>query len=299
MCREKEVQFYFDKLCNQELVELLNQFEEMPNTESEVFLCIKDYIWEEGTCYSDFFIVVPYLIRIASNLRIHESKDLWSYLGCWTATQEKYRVDISKDVLADFDLALAKAEKACIKQIMSVEKLNDQDAIYLYASLFSFAKHRFGYMTLAGYKDDIVGTSIAECPNGHVTDYSIYNSGIVCYEEHENPCKIPMNDDYNYILSSKSDNPWNEFIPKFRKILLTDSIDEELKSHFNLSCRIAQNGVTPFIEMRYAFSLYGCLLFCNGTIDLSMRVLHGLDIICCSECGESYIFADGWCEDAF
>lgn len=74
------------------------------------------------------FAAIPYLVEIAAKLPMNELKDLWVYLGCWISTHEEYRKRISEDMLECFDLALRYAEKVCIEQITSVEKLDDTDA---------------------------------------------------------------------------------------------------------------------------------------------------------------------------
>lgn len=122
---------HFDKLDNKILIELLVLFEKDPNTNSDVFFEIKDNIWEEGTCYPDFYIMVPQLIRIASSLDISISKDLWSYLGCWISTQKYYRKDVCGEILDDFDKVLEYAEKECINQICTIEKFDVELCQYL------------------------------------------------------------------------------------------------------------------------------------------------------------------------
>ncbi len=287
---------YFEKLNNKEVAELLHLFEKNPDTESDVFLDLKDCIWQEGICNHDFYIVTPQLIRIAANIDFSVSKDLWSYLGCWISTQEHDRNVVDGEILNAFDLALEYAEKECIKQIRMIEKMDDLDAQYLYASLFAFAKHRFGYMTLAAYKDDIIGTSCAKCPNGHMNDFSIYNSCIVPYEGEEKACDIANVTDVMEEYSKRKDNPWKAFADRFRKIIDLEEVDSQIKKHFELSYNIVCNGVTKDLNLKYAFSLYGCLLYCNGSLKESMRAFHAWDKVCCNECKEYFIFAEGWCE---
>ena len=65
---------YFEKLNNKEVAELLHLFEKNPDTESDVFLDLKDCIWQEGICNHDFYIVTPQLIRIAANIDFSVSK---------------------------------------------------------------------------------------------------------------------------------------------------------------------------------------------------------------------------------
>ncbi len=289
----------WDKLENQQLKNLINNFQLNPNVESDVFQKITELIWEEGTCYPMFFETIPYLIEIASKLPIQESKDLWSYLGCWISTHDKYRSGISEEVLECFDSSLKHAEEACIKQIISVEKLDEADAQYLYASLFAFAKHRLGYMTMSGYKDDFAGTSIAKCPQGHLNDVTVYNSGIVPYEEKEKPCMITMLGKIDIGYERQENNKWTLFDKRIQQEIDKGNTSKEVKSHLELSKNIIHKGINSNLNMRYAFSLYGSLLYCNGSFDASMRVFHGLDELVCVKCGKKFIFADGWCEDQY
>lgn len=290
---------HFDKLDNKILVELLVLFEKDPNTNSDVFFEIKDNIWEEGTCYPDFYIMVPQLIRIASGLDISISKDLWSYLGCWISTQKHCRKDVCGEILDDFDKALEYAENECINQICTIEKFDDLDAQYIYASLFSFIKHRLGYMTLASYKDDLVGTSISKCPDGHMNDFSIYNTCIVEYEGEEKACNVTGVEYSLEEFPEKKHNPWRIFLHRFLNIIDSEEISPEIKSHFELSALIVSRGVTQDLDLKYAFSLYGCLLYCNGSFAESMRIFHAWDKVCCNKCKKIFTFAEGWCEDFY
>ncbi len=289
----------WDTLENQKLISLIKKFDLNPCVESEVFQEITDLIWEEGTCHPIFFATIPYLIEIAAKHRIEEAKDLWSYLGCWISTHEKYRYETSEEILACFDISLEYAEETCINQIMAVEKLDDTDAQYLYASIFAFARHRLGYMAMSGYKDGFEGTSIAECKKGHLNDVTVYNSGVVAYEEEEKPHKITMLEKTDIVLEAKRNNKWILFERRIQKELDNENTSKEVKSHLELAKTIIGKGVTPQLLMKYAFSLYGSLLYCNGSLQASMRVFHGWDEITCIECGEKFIFADGWCEDRY
>lgn len=289
----------WDTLDNQKLISLIKDFDLNPSVESDVFQEITELIWGDGVCNPIFFVAIPYLIDIASRLQIKESKDLWSYLGCWISTHEKYRCNVSEEVLEYFDSSLKYAEETCIKQITSVEKLDETDALYLYASLFAFAKHKLGYMTMSGYKDDFEGVSVAECPRGHLNDVTVYNSGIVAYEKGQKPCCITMLEVTDIGLEAEKNNKWVLFEERIQQEIDNENTSNEVKSHLELSKSIINKGVTSQLLTKYAFSLYGSLLYCNGSIDISMRIFHGWDEITCIKCGEKFIFADGWCEDKY
>ena len=276
---------------------LIEEFAQEPDTESEIFEEITDCIWDSGSCKPIFYAVIPYLIEIASNLDYNAAKDLWCYLGSWISVQDKYRNDISGDVLELFDLSLKTAQKECIRQIVSVEKIETDDALYLYAGLFAFAKHRIGYMTMGSYKDDIVGVSTTKCRLGHLNDVMVYNSGIVPFDHEECSHDVPMAEFKSSEGNSDPQNPWIDFLDKFENVLNYGEVSEEIKSHLLLAESIVKSGITSALPMRYAFSLYGSLLYCNGSHDEGKRILHGWDKIICDECGEEFVFADGWCED--
>lgn len=282
---------------NQKLAVFIKEFRLNPSVESDIFQEITELIWQDGVCYPIFFAAIPYLIEIASNLEIEASKDLWNYLGCWISTHKKYRCEVSKEVLECFDLSLKCAEEACIKQIISVEKLEETDAQYLYASLFAFAGHRLGYMTMSGYKDDFAGTSVTECKNGHLNDVTVYNSGIVAYEEEEKPCNIVKIDVNDIPLKAEKDNKWQLLEGRIQRGIDNKNTSKEVRSHLELAKMIISKGVTSRLSIKYAFSLYGSLLYCNGSVEAAMRAFHGWDEIACIECGEKFVFADGWCDD--
>lgn len=292
---------YDNKIWNtlekERVIDLIEKFRVNPVVESDVFEELVDYIWDSGTCKPLFFAVIPHIIEIASVNDFEAAKDLWCYLGNWIATHEKYREGISDEVLECFDLALACAEERCINQIVSADQMSNIDAQYLYASLFAFAKHRLGYMTMSSYKDDIAGTSIAVCQNGHLNDVTIYNSGIVPYEMAECPHNVREVYINDIKIEDREDNPWILLGKKIQKGLAIQSTSKEIVSHLKLAQEIIRHGVTPNLSMKYAFSLYGSLLYCNGSFSEGMRILHGWDEFTCLQCGEKFIFADGWCED--
>lgn len=292
---------YDNKIWNtlekERVIDLIEKFRVTPIVESDVFEELVDYIWDSGTCKPLFFAVIPHIIEIASVNDFETAKDLWCYLGNWIATHEKYREGISDEVLECFDLALECAEERCINQIVSADQMSNIDAQYLYASLFAFAKHRLGYMTMSGYKDGIAGTSIAVCQSGHLNDVTIYNSGIVPYEMAECPHNVREVYIKDIKIEDREDNPWILLGKKIQKGLAIQSTSKEIVSHLKLAQEIIRHGVTPNLSMKYAFSLYGSLLYCNGSFSESMRILHGWDEFTCLQCGEKFIFADGWCED--
>ena len=292
---------YDNKIWNtlekERVIDLIEKFRVNPVVESDVFEELMDYIWDSGTCKPLFFAVIPHIIEIASVNDFEAAKDLWCYLGNWIATHEKYREGISDEVLECFDLALECAEERCINQIVSADQMSNIDAQYLYASLFAFAKHRLGYMTMSSYKDGIAGTSIAVCQNGHLNDVTIYNSGIVPYEMAECPHNVREVYIKDIKIEDREDNPWILLGKKIQKGLAIQSTSKAIVSHLKLAQEIIRHGVTPNLSMKYAFSLYGSLLYCNGSFSEGMRILHGWDEFTCLQCGEKFIFADGWCED--
>lgn len=284
---------------NKQLKSLIEEFALHPYVESDLFREIADCIWESGTCYPMFFVAIPYLVEIAAKFELDDSKALWQYLGCWVSTHEKYRNIVSEEILECFDNSLQYAEEVCIKQLASSELLKETDAQYLYASLFAFARHRLGYMSMSGYKDDFVGTSIAKCPNGHLNDVSIYNSGIVAYEEDESPRSIVDIGEVDIDDEITTNNYWRLFETTIQEKMTDMTTERDVRSHLELAKKIIRKGINPNLRMSYAFSLYGSLLYCAGAHDAGMRIFHGWDEIVCAECGEKFVFADGWCEDEF
>jgi len=170
--------------------------------------------------------------------------------------------------------------------------------MYLYAGAFAFAKHDFGLMGMSGYKDDFPGASLAICDRGHLNDVTVYDPGIVAYEESERPRGIPVVDIafFNYPFTARVNNPWACFEEKILKAMSDETTTDETASHLRLSLLTVRNGVTPDLPMKFAFSLYASLLYCEGAVELSKRMLHGWDRVKCQTCGEDYLFADGWYE---
>lgn len=286
---------FFNMLENEMVVECIEKFR--IDACIDTLLDIKDYIWEEGTCYPDFYIIIPQIIYQIKDLNISESKDYWEYIGSWVATQNYFRNNINEEILFQFDNSLKVAEYECMSRICNLEKINDVDAEYLYLALFSFAKHRLGYMALGNYRDAIEGTSIARCSKNHISDFTVFDTGIVKYEEDEQPCEIASVEVDDENVLEETDNPWMQFAYKFEKILDSGELEDNIKSHFLMSLVTLKKGISPELDMKKAFSLYACMLYSNGSISESMRVFHAYDTVSCEECGEKFIFAEGWCED--
>ena len=93
-------------LYSEEIVELLDDFSKNINASTIEFSKIRDIIWDQGTCNSSFYAVIPHMIFYASKADYEIAKELWSNIGIWVSTQEKFRCEVPEEVLTVFDNSL-------------------------------------------------------------------------------------------------------------------------------------------------------------------------------------------------
>lgn len=283
---------FYDK----EIPTLIKKFSLNANTETEEFRKLMGYIWDAEVCLPPFYAVIPHLIYITSNETFEIAKDLWCYVGAWVSIQSKYRLGVPEEILVCFDDSLKYAESACIKILAEQRSIPEEDAAYLYPALFAFAGHAFGIMALSDYKDGAEGTSLAKCDNGHLIDVTVYDSGIVPYEQEEESRIVPAPDldCFEYPFAKEKENSWSCLMPKIQRAILSKDTSNRIISHMKLSLLILEYGVTPDLPMKFAFSLCGSLLYSERAIDLADRMFHGWDIVKCKICGNEFQFSDHW-----
>lgn len=282
-------------LYDKRIPDLLELYSKNISTDTDEFDEIIDYIWDAGTCKPPFYAVIPHLIYLASNIKFDIAKDLWSNIGIWVCRQEKFRSGVPEEVLSIFDNSLRYAEKKCAEVLAEQDKIDSYEALYLFPSLFSFSKHAFGYMALGSYKEEPEGSDITVCSQGHEYYVTVLPTGIVPDGVEEPPHTISSVDSKDFEYSfEKNSNGWNCFLNKIEKKISNNTIPDNILSHLKLARRILENGVTPNLPMRFAFSLCGSLLYCQSTVEAAYRMFHGWDIMKCITCGEEYPFYEHW-----
>nr|WP_302168512.1 hypothetical protein [uncultured Schaedlerella sp.] len=283
-------------LYSEEIVELLDDFSKNINASTIEFSKIRDIIWDQGTCNSSFYAVIPHMIFYASKADYEIAKELWSNIGIWVSTQEKFRCEVPEEVLTVFDNSLKFAEKKCAELLAKQIQIVYDDARYLFPTLFSFAGHVFGHMTLSDYMAPIEGADVATCSQGHDEEFSIFDTGIVPDGEKKEHHIIKSVDteDFEYPFEKSSENHWSCFLDVIDEKLSGESITDPIRSHLKLARLIIANGVTSNLPVRFAFSLCGCLLYCKSSEEAANRMFHGWDIVKCKVCGEEYRFCDRW-----
>jgi len=291
-----ELDSKFWGLYDEKIPGLLESYSQNISTDTNEFDEIRDYIWDAGACEPPFYAVIPHMIYFASNVDFEIAKELWSNIGIWVSRQENFRTGVPEDVLSIFDSSLRYAEKKCAEVLAEQNQIAHDDARYLFPSLFSFSKHAFGYMALGSYKDETEGTDVATCSQGHEDEFTIFDTGIVPYGvEEEYHIIAPVDSkDFEYPFEKSHDNNWSGFLDIIDNKISSDTIPDNILSHLKLARIILENGVTPNLPMRFAFSLCGSLLYCQSTEDSASRMFHGWDMVKCTTCGEEYLFCDHW-----
>lgn len=286
---------YWD-LYDEKIPGLLQLYSQNIRAYTDEFDEIRDYIWDAGACERPFYAVIPHMIYFASNVDFEIAKELWSNIGIWVSRQEKFRTGVPDEILSIFDHSLRYAEKKCAELLVKQNQIAHDEARYLFPTLFSFSKHAFGYMALGSYKDEPEGIDVATCSQGHEDEFTIFNTGIVPYGVvEESHIIIPVGSkDFEYPFEKSHDTTWSDFLDTIDNKISSNIIPENILSHLKLARIILENGVTPNLPMRFAFSLCGSLLYCQSTEDLANRMFHGWDMVKCTICGEKYQFCDHW-----
>lgn len=286
---------YWD-LYDEKIPGLLQLYSQNIRAYTDEFDEIRDYIWDAGACEPPFYAVIPHMIYFASNVDFEIAKELWSNIGIWVSRQEKFRTGVPDEILSIFDHSLRYAEKKCAELLVKQNQIAHDEARYLFPTLFSFSKHAFGYMALGSYKDEPEGIDVATCSQGHEDEFTIFNTGIVPYGVvAESHIIIPVGSkDFEYPFEKSHDTTWSDFLDTIDNKISSNIIPENILSHLKLARIILENGVTPNLPMRFAFSLCGSLLYCQSTEDLANRMFHGWDMVKCTICGEEYQFCDHW-----
>lgn len=262
-----------------------------------IILDIDDLVRENDERMPVLYGIIPYIVEIAVNKEAEEAIKIWTYLGCWVYNQNLFRTGIDTFVLKCFDEALKNAEVKLCEYLSKGYKLNESDLEYLYACLFAFAGHDFGCIVVDPFRDYEEGAALARCPNGHLNEFAVYDNGIFLYDEKERKRGLPAvpMGEFAYPLEKEQQNSWKILMPLIDNRMQTET-SSSIKSHLKIAAKVLEQGVTGKLPMRFAFSVYGSLLYCNGCINSANRFFHGWDEVVCPVCGEKYVFADYWCD---
>ena len=266
------------------------------NDNDNIILDIDDLVRENDERMPIMYGIVPYIIEIAVKKETKETKKIWNYLGCWVFNQKQFRSGVNKVVLECFDEALKIAEISLCEFLSKGYKMNESELENLYTCLFVFAGHDFGRMVVDTFRDYEEGYATARCKNGHLNEFAVFDNGIFCYNENEREKYFPLvsPSELEYPFEKEQKNNWKVFLPLIENCMQTET-SLAIKSHLRITMIVLEQGITDKLPMRFAFSVCGSLLYCNGCINCANRFFHAWDKVVCPVCGEEYIFADYWC----
>lgn len=278
--------------------ELLQQFIENPDIDSDIFHALFDRIFDSNTCLPQFYLVLPYLIDLASQAAPKVTADLWAYIGGWLGEGVQDHKEIPESVLAVYHVWLDSGVNQCLQFICEQDLSACKDLSYVLSAPLSMVHPAFGYVATCNLKHDVGYETTLEstCPHGHLCDYSLDDyrvvnaqgaQGRVCAQAFWN-AKIDQ-------LPSLECNPWQALVPKLR----CASWHQEL--YLQIAQRLCQKGISRETPVSLTILLYACLLECFGQGELgnheiAQRCLHMLNEIACPECGIYFCLADGWQE---
>jgi len=266
------------------------------NNIDNIILDIDDLVREDDKRTPVLYGIVPYIVEIAVKKETKETKKIWNYLGCWVFNQNQFRAGINTLVLEYFDEALKFAESRLCEFLSKGYKIDMPELENLYTCLFAFAGHDFGCMVVDTFRDYEEGYASCRCKNGHLNEFAVYDNGVFSYNENEKEKDIfvvPQNE-LEYPFEKEHKNNWKIFIPQIDKCMQTET-SLSIKSHLRIAMKVLEQGITKHLPMRFAFSVCGSLLYCNGCTNCANRFFHAWDKVVCSVCAEEYIFADYWC----
>lgn len=266
------------------------------NDNDSIILDIDDLVRENDERMPILYGIMPYIVEIAIKKEAKETIKIWTYLGCWIFNQNLFRTGIDTFVLKCFDEALKSAEVKLCEYLSKGYELNESELEHLYACLFAFAGHDFGCMVVDTFRDYEEGYASAQCKKGHLNEFVVYDNGIFTYNEDIRKKDLPTvpPSELAYPLEKEQKNNWKILIPLIDNRMQTET-SLAIKSHLKIAVKVLEQGVTDKLPMRFAFSVCGSLLYCNGCINSANRFFHAWDEVECPVCGEKYVFADYWC----
>ena len=262
---------------------------------------LADYMIHQFSCREVTYAVVPYIAEKISRSDLNKSLSALHLLGTIGAVH-----DIEIDRLSDRGLippfieALSIAERSCIKAILlggwSLEQLYD-----LLVASFGASGHPLGKLVMDSMVAYQEAESSAECPQcGEQIDVVVSNDGMRVLDNTNSivgtirsmPSSIV--DTENFHIPSRNDNTWTAIGKRLQQHLETGEHDEFTIQHLRLSISLSFAGVCRASDIRAAFSLFGSLLSLYNFDAQGRRYFHALDMISCSNCGSSFIFAENW-----
>lgn len=282
-----------------ETPELLQDFFENADTDSDEFYDLMDNLIEASVCKPAMYLAIPHLIEFALSLDFEDAVDLWCYIGIFLADALDYRNIVPVQVIEVYDQALHYAQEVYPQLIVNNRSQLAEHGHELLATLFGIVQHPFCKIISDNfYANDLVGESLVFCTNQHENDVIIYSdSSIAPITQYKKKYKItpipmacePLN------VACTNPNPWKCFAAPLEDFLLSDiQISSEVKSHIQTTISIVKKGVDSNLPMKFVFSIMGSLLYWGGMEEFAFRSFHAWDMVRCTRCENEFCFADQW-----
>lgn len=277
--------------------ELLLQFAENPDTESELFLELHGRIFDSNTCLSVFYLALPYLIDIADKAPLPSALELWAWLGSFLAEGVQRREDLPAEVLTVYEEWLHYGAEECLNLICQKDISDASDLPHLLATPLAMINPAFGYVSSSAVKDDMgYDTELAAtCPKGHICSYTLTDSEISNALGHQGTAPSScLYEKESSEMAQVEINIWTSLSTELKHSSTANRL------YADLAQKIGEKGITANTPVPLTLILYGCLLEHFGLDEtdhqLAQRCFHLMNIVTCPECGEEFIFADGWRE---
>lgn len=287
--------------------EILAEFIENPDTDSDLFFSLCERLCESNTLYPPFYLAFPYLAEAAAGKPPEEALELWTWIGAWFAEgEEGYREQIPDEVTAVYRQAQTEAEEAFFDFLFQADFSEvSEDLHYLLAVPFGLINSDF--VKAAALFDSEIELEAA-CPNGHINLYQINKKGVFNSKKEKAPDSQTL---YGHILESiaqlpsRPNNQWldnhrlnnhrlnNHWLELLEKRAAKKDSEESCTAY-----TLCEKGIDENTPLSIAVFLYAYLLrqlssnkedILFGELCLKMTGQAR-----CPQCGAVFPLLDGW-----
>lgn len=277
--------------------EMLAEFIENPDTDSDLFFSLCECLCESNTLYPSFYLAFPYLAELAAGRPPEEALELWIWIGAWYAEgEEEYREQIPDEVMAVYRQAQAEAKKAFFDFLLQADFSETSEGLH-YLLAVPFGLIRSDFAKAAALFDSEIELEAA-CPSGHIDLYHISKKGISNSKKEKAP---DIQAPYSHILESIAQlpscptNQWldNQWLQLLEKCAAKEDSEESRTAYALCEKGIGKNTPLSAAVFLYAYLLRQLSSNKEDTLfgELCLKMTGQAR---CPQCGTVFPLLDGW-----